>query len=194
MYDADSEESGFVLHSSGVTKSTASNWILSFGLFVFFGSGFIYNIIFMMFIIEKKLQLKDHFDLFEWALILVILMTFFFEFIQMCITGYHVGNVGGALFLKILCIYLSPLVFHAAHSIYTWRQFKSGVYEHDLTPIHIKIAAITVFIQVLFSSFLPAFLLFLVYPVKVISLIAYNYYSFILFHYNLWFNFETFCT
>ena len=120
----------------------------------------------MMFIKETILQ-KDRFesfDLFKWALILVIiLMTFFFEFLQMCITGYHVGNVGGALFFKTLCIYLSPLVFHSAHSIYY----------HAWAQLHIKIAAITVFIQVLFSSYLPAFLLFLVYPVKVISLIIY---------------------
>lgn len=112
---------------------------------------------------DKLLKIKEYtmlVTLMAFISVIVILS----EILEVIIVATYSSTAAAGLFMcKILYMFVNP------HTIYLLL-----IYKESTKPSDSFIIIISVFVQLMISSLLPAFLLLLVYPIKIVSLFAYT--------------------
>lgn len=157
--DYNTDEAGFNLGKDKVTASSTK--VLYYIGFFYYGIGTVLTFIALLTFQSEILKELKNYTLLLALMALFSMFVLLAEFIQVCIVAGHLGDVAGGLFIgKVLWMMFTPVVFIILCCCY-----KCGTM--------FQLMIVFVFGQLIFSSLLPTFLLLFVYPIKVISLVAY---------------------
>lgn len=163
--DYNTDEAGFNLGKDKVTASS-TKVLYYIGLF-YYGIGTVLTFIALLTFqseILKELSKLENYSLLLALMALFSVFVLLAEFIQVCIVASYSGDVAGFLFIgKVLWMMFTPVVFIVLCCRHKCEFF----------CIVFRLMIVFVFGQLIFSSLLPTFLLLLVYPIKVTSLVAY---------------------
>ena len=169
----DQSDLGYTLENEMINGQDAILSIMLIGIFYFDIISFLVLVISMLFGITLFTTFAE-LKIFSWLLFLMVLfniIAFLAEFVEMCIVGHHLGSVGGVLFIgKVLFLFLPFFLFPLAicHIYCNGRENFCTILQ-----VFFIIINFAMFAQLITTALLPAFLLLLIYPIKVVSLFAY---------------------
>ena len=169
----DQSDPGYTLEDEMINGQDASFTILIIGIFYFSIISILVLLISILFGITLFTTFAE-LKMFSWLLFLMVLfniIAFLAEFVEMCIVGHHLGSVGGVLFIgKVFSLFL-PFLLFLLIICYIYCNMRERFCA--ILQVFFIIINFAMFAQLITTSFLPAFLLLLIYPIKVVSLFAY---------------------